>query len=98
MKTEKKNILCYHTNYVPHIEMHLDLTNQRFAKWHQYLPTQNMKQIGRCREIADDPVYLEKLPGHDLLDGFADRSIGFRSGHVRTIIVAQLKKPLQSGR
>lgn len=57
-----------------------------------------MKQIGGCRRIADDPIYLEKLSRHDLLNGLTGRSTGFRSGNVSTLVVAQLKKSLQSSR
>lgn len=63
-------------------------TNQRFAERHQYLPAQKMKQTSRCRRIADDPIYLEKLSRHDLLDSLTDRGTGLRSGHVSTLVVA----------
>lgn len=70
--------------------------NQWFSEGHQYLTAQNVEQSGGCRGIADDPVYIEKLSSHDLIDGLAGRSAGFGSGHVSTIVVAKLKKSLQS--
>lgn len=75
-----------------------ELTNQRFSKRHQYLPTQKVKEIGGCRGIADDPIYLKKLSSHDLLDSFTGGGTGFCSGHMSTFVVAQLKESLQSGR
>jgi len=55
-----------------------------------------MKQISGCRGIADDPIYLEKLSRHDLLDGLTGGGAGLRSGHMSTLVVTQLKKSLQS--
>jgi len=72
------------------------LTNQRFSKRHQYLPAEKMKEIGRCRGITDDPIYLEELSVHNFLNALANWSSGLCSGNMSAIVIAQLKKPFQS--